>query len=363
MLTFAERQAVQVALAHVFGGALSYKNVVAGMFGPEALAANGALAPFYPTNGEAAQAVLRYALEARWQHQPSLLERMLTQLTQNGVSDFSSLVARLQRKEDPNLDPLASSWLSADRPFFDRKGSRQCVQGILDSSAKPILVVRGEDQSGKSYTCDWLDFLAGEQRCDFRIISKKLEKKGGPSMDAEFLATSIVSKLPQKFTPHGVSQDQNRYEERLCNWIVNNLLQAPGRTWIVLDGFGDPDLTPSAQTLIQHLAEAVLSDTVNRSVRLVLVDFPTKLVNVSLSRIVNDNLSAPSQLQPADLENCLAQHFTEIQQEVTSEFISQLSAKLMDKARELKEQEEFKALPELERINYVLSELRRGGTG
>jgi hypothetical protein len=363
MLTFAERQQVQLELANVFGQS-NYKNVVSTLLGPEGAALNTQLAPVYATHAEAAEAVLRHIVEARWTHDPSLLERLLSGLVRGGAAQFAATLARVKQKEDPNLDPLGSSWLSADRPFFGRTDSRRCVQKLLDSNARPILVVAGAHHSGKSYTCDWLDYLAGVQRCDFRIILETLEEKGGPSMDADFLTASIVSKLPQQMAPHNITPAQNRYEQRLSDWIVNNVLQAPGRTWIVLDGFGDQDLTESAKKLIQHLAVAVLKDVVNRRARLVLVDFDfeARLGHVDPNRIVYDNLSDPSGIQADDLTSCLHQHFAEAKQDVDKEFVSELARKLIDRARALKQDVSFAGKPELRLLNHVLSEMRRAPT-
>jgi hypothetical protein len=51
--------------------------------------------------------------------------------------------------------------------------------------------------AGKTYTANWLGFLANDHHCGFRIVIEALEPGSGPSMAPEVLAESLVAKMGQ----------------------------------------------------------------------------------------------------------------------------------------------------------------------
>jgi hypothetical protein len=268
------------------------------------------------------------------------------------------MLARVRTREDPNLDPLASSWVTADQPFFGRTLIRKKMKTLLDDAGKTVLVVHGPEKSGKTYTAEWLDYLAAENRCDFRIVVEKLEKGGGPSITAALLADSLVSRMGRPrtampaFTPH-------RYEKSLCNWVVNEALQAEGRTWFVLDGFDDPNLDVGTAALIQELAGYLQTGPASHRVRLVLLDFRSKLVQVGLPRLEAEITIKPETVDSGLLKDCLRQHFLDIGQDVDDSFLDALATRLLSDADALQADPLYASEPRLARLNAVVYSFRQ----
>jgi hypothetical protein len=356
MLTRNERDTVKAKLAALFATGTA-QNIVTAIFSAEAAPVLQAIPPAAPSHVEIAVAVLNCCLGDRWARDPSLVEVLLADLVARGSADLAPLRDRVRARIDPNLELLATSWISADRPFFGRATARERVKALLASGSMPILRVDGVTKSGKTYTGDWLNFIAGEDRLDFRIVIEKLEVGSGPSVSMEVLAESLVAKMgrPIDLPP----RTEHRYEKRLCNWIVSNALQSAGRTWIVLDGFDDPDLDRGTAALIQELTREVLSGELNRRVRIVLLDFRSNLVHVDAAQISHESLPDPGSIQAADLKACLQQHFDDIGQSVDGAFLTALASKLLSDADTQRSDPQFAAEPRLKLLNQRLYQLRQ----
>jgi hypothetical protein len=359
MLTKQERTDLRASLAARLAAGASPQNVISAVFDGSAPAILQAVPTGAPPHLEIAAAVINYCLLDRWERTPSLLETLLTDLIDHGEAGLVDIRTRVQQRKDPNLGMLSATWLTGERPFFGRDLARQRVADLLNSGAKPILAVQGQTKSGKTYTGDWLDYLSQEARFDFRIVIERLESGSGPSMSPDMLAESLVAKMGRPIdtlpapTPH-------RYEKRLCNWIISNALQPPGlRTWIVLDGFDDPDLDRGSAALIQELAGNVLSGELNRRVRLVLIDFASTLAQVDETRIGREGVPVPDTLQAAELKSCLQEHFADTQQSVDDGFLTALANKLLADADTQRQQPGHDQDPRLKIVNHSLYALRQ----
>lgn len=361
MLTRPEREAVTADLAGVLLIAPTSPQGIQSIFGDDTsiVLRDISLAGLAPN--EVADRVIGVCMDDRWRRQPdSLLEVLLSGLIGRGV-DVAALTPirdRVRAKTDPNLGPLTSSWITADKPFFGRSKVRSVVQKLLDSSELPILMVQGVQNSGKTYTSDWLDYLASPERCDFRIVIESLEAKTGATMEPDILVESLCAKMGGEID-RSLKPGVQRYEQRLCNTLVSVALKGARRTWIVLDGFDDPDLHEGTKTLIQLLAKSVLSGDLNRRVRLVLIDFKSKLAQVEDDRISCDGLPDPNSIQAHEIEACLQQHFDDIKKPVEREFVRDLAVKLVTDADNLRRQPAYSAEPLLKLVNRSVKELRK----
>src|SRR5262249_2740012 len=130
-------------------------------------------------------------------------------------------------------------------------------------------------------------------------------------------------------------------------------------TWIVLDGFDDSDLDLGTAALIQELARSVLSGDLNRRVRLVLLDFTSKLAQVDQPRIGLEGLPDPETVQSSDLKACLRQHFADIGRPVDDAFLPALANTLIRDTQTLRTEKEFKNEPFLKLLNEKLYTLRQ----
>jgi hypothetical protein len=357
MLTVQERTLVaQKAQAYLLPSG-NKKNALVAIFAPDETAVLEEIERVPETAAAYACAAVCVCVRDRWNRNPSLMERLLTELVNAGAAELAAVLDRVRAAVDPNLDPLRTSWMTAQLPFFGRPEIRAKIRHLLDCCDKAVFTVQGPEKSGKTYTSDWLDYIAAEGRCDFRIVVEKLEKGSGPTMSPDLLADSLVSKMgrPRTGMP---APGSDRYEKRLCNWIIDEALQAPGRTWIVLDGFDDKDLDRRSAALIQELAGALQTGSANRRLRLVLLDFRSRLAQVNPIRIETERLVRPEDVDAKVLRECLWQHFTDIGQPVDQTFVDALADKLIQDAVNLRTQPEYAEEPRLGLLNLVLYNFR-----
>src|SRR5262249_4158331 len=143
-----------------------------------------------------------------------------------------------------------------------------------------------------------------------------------------------------------------RYEKRLCNRILSHAMRSGKVWWLVLDGFGTPDINLETATLVQELAVNIVSGEYNRRMRLVLIDYRSQLRNIHRAKIDEDPLDSPQSMTAKQLEGCLWQHFKDIGQEVKESFVTGL-------ARGLIAQADAQAEPRLKFLNDSIYDLRQ----
>src|SRR5262245_60200907 len=114
MLIKAERDQIVPKLAAILAAGASPQNVVGGLFGANAMPVLQAIPTGAPSFNEIAIAVLNFCLADRWLHKPSLLEGLLTELISRGEVTLIPIRDRVQRRVDPNLEMLATSWITAE---------------------------------------------------------------------------------------------------------------------------------------------------------------------------------------------------------------------------------------------------------
>jgi hypothetical protein len=358
MLTPIEKIPVTDALEDVLIRAANAKGKITTIFSPDEVVVLKQFDLGPATAKDYATGIVRYCLRDRWNRTPCMLLRLLRNLVDEGHAHLVSLRDRVEKGIDPILDPIFSSWFTANQPFFWRPNIRKKVKGLIDCTDWPILLVRGPKSSGKTYTGKWLSYLSGENYYDFRFIVETLDEGAGPSASAEDLAYSLVAKMgrPPTTIPQRTT---HRYEKRLSSWVVSEALQPLGvRTWIVLDGFSAEDLDGETAAMIQELAIAVLDGEASRRIRLILLDFTSKLAKVDPLRLAADDLPSPQDLKPENLVDCLRQHFIDTAQNVDDSFLEGLAARLVADAQVLAAVPENKEKPWLQLLNGVVYDLR-----
>jgi hypothetical protein len=360
MLVRAERELVIAKLLNELINGASPQNVVVGLFGGRANKVLTGLPTGAPAHQVIATVVLDICLMDRWTSDPSLLEVLLNSLINAGAVDLIAARDRVRTKVDPNLETLGNGWINADLPFFGRAIVRKIVRLLMNSGDKPILRVQGMTKSGKTYTGAWLNFLSSPDRCDFRLVLQKLADDTAAMMKPDTLASALVSKLGRPIDNIPQPKEGHRYEQALSSWILSNVLQTSGRTWIILDGFDNPDLDPTTAALIQILAEEVLTGEFNRRARLVLLDFKRNLAQVDDVQIADETLPDPQNVGAADIEDCLTQHFKDIEQRVTPEFVRGVAAKVVSETQAARAaQVPAPTEPWLKALNVSLYRLRQ----
>lgn len=331
----------------------AFKAFVQTAFGPDATVVLRDLSADLNMPRQYAVFLVDYCLRSRWSLTPSLMERLLKQLVEKGNAAMALLRDRVRQGDDPNPDWLQSEWVRSELPFFSRGDSRKRIRRLLDGTDKPILLIYGPQNSGMSYTRELIDYLADENRCHFHMALAYVEKGTGPTITPEELAETLVAQMNgaiESMPP----RTTHRYEKRLCNWILNQALRTGEWWWLVLDGFGDPDINLETATLIQELAVNIISGDFNRRARLILIDYRSQLPNVHRAKIEEDPLDAPITVTADHLGGCLRQHFKDVGQVVEDAFVIGLAQRLLADA-------DAQGEPRLKYLNESIYELRQQG--
>ena len=91
------------------------------------------------------------------------------------------------------------------------------------------------------------------------------------------------------------------------------MINAPGRSILVLDGFNQEDLLEETREVVRNLAQQVAGvGDVKRRLRLVLVDYDSAIPNVHLGLVAKDSVPEAATVTLADVEACLAAHYQDL---------------------------------------------------
>ena len=305
MLACGERREVEQALANALAHAPNPNALIETIF---MTGAGSILLDLRPggTAREIAAFTLTSCLVSRWTYSPSLLEMLLEYLVDaKGYGTFDAILRRVQQRIDPNSSVYVSSWLlDNSRPFFDRHDLRSRAQLLIEQNGRPILLVSSDEKGyGRSYSLRFLEHLENCQPDDVHVLAASVSKGAAPSYQVEDLLAEIGAQL--RSAGSLPERTRSSYSEYAALWLLQQLMRT-GDLWVlVLDGFGQPQLHPEVHETIQSLAYQVTVGQYRRRIRLVLLDYPHPLPQVSPADMLRETLSPAAHIGQADLMPCL----------------------------------------------------------
>lgn len=219
---------------------------------------------------------------------------------------------------DPLHDRI-SQLSDGSRAVLGRGATQDLVHEMMRSAARPILYVRGEPRSGKSFTAELIrDCTPHDLRRIVRISASEM-----PSEPRELAALILtrsgapapaISALPRADTPNGTDNA----------WIRSALLPAlritltallrtdpaqPMVLWLIID---ELDIVPIPQTGARELLDALYANAeAMRSLRVVLIGLNSALPGIDQATTRVEFLDHPDQVTPDALESCLGALMTE----------------------------------------------------
>jgi hypothetical protein len=243
---------------------------------------------------------------SRWHCRPSLMERLLTLLLNQGAFPrLGAILAQVKTGIDPGDKAFDTLWVQADQPFLDRRPLRASIRELVDKSSRPVLRVNGASSSGKSYTTELLNHVMAEIRPDLHVVPAVLSPGAGPLYELDELADSMTYLMPKR-TPFP-GRSSSSYAGTLCRWVVNNA-KAHGGIWIfVLDGFAQQGVKLEITDFIQLLAQQVMIPEAAKHVRLVLLHFDSALSGNWRPRTMDDGPLPAALISKQELVDCLTQ--------------------------------------------------------
>lgn len=218
---------------------------------------------------------------------------------------------------DPALDRIT---LLSDgtRAVLGRGQTQDLVQAMMRDGDRPILYVRGDPQSGKSFTADLIrDCTAHDRRRIVRLSA--LEVPAGAHDLAQLIlrragaAPAVVDALAQPDTPNGT--DASRIRDTLWPALRNALTALiaadpaqPMILWLVIDDLGQVAIP---QTGARELLDVLYLETRTMpGLRVALIGLNAPLTGVDPATTRTDHLESPDQIGTEMLETCLGQLMT-----------------------------------------------------
>ncbi|HEY9225184.1 MAG TPA: hypothetical protein VIP11_00970 [Gemmatimonadaceae bacterium] len=220
----------------------------------------------------------------------TLLERLL-------VADdrIPPILQRLRLPPPAAADPFAASVLDNKLPFLGRSKVRDYLRALTGPNPmQPVVVVVGEEFRGKSYTCEFIDYLrrsVGIRHCRIEVPPKQ-----GASIGPTELARDILTYIgddPDRVPPPTTNLE--RWTQEVTNTVVSaaNKSQVDGRGWwFILDGFNKRELRDDTRLFIVKFATALNSGVAQQLHRLILIDFDRTVLSLQPGMIAVDKTEA-----------------------------------------------------------------------
>jgi hypothetical protein len=305
VLTNDERAAVQHAFAEALASRADPQSLIKVVFLTEASSVLLDI-PSGATPWDISAFTVNACLLSRWARDPSLLETLLEYLVhQQGLGSFVVILARVRQRIDPNPTVYDSSWLlDNSRPFFNRHELRKHVRLLIEHNGRPILRVSADKQSfGRSYTARFFEHLEDFSPKDLHVLAAEVSRSAGPSYQVEDLLDELSTQLTNSSPlPDRVGSS---YPTVAARWLLREMMRSAGLWIVALDGFGQRPLNDEVRETVEDLAYRVTVGQHRRRVRLVLLDYPHPLPNVSAADVLEETLPAAASIRQADLMPCL----------------------------------------------------------
>ena len=244
-----------------------------------------------PNPMELAREAIRMCEESQWERLPPWLQRILSNVAQ--TEPVAKILAKIATpppdwKNKNLVSPFDSFWIPRlGLPFVDRLKVRDALKALNEPDGSSALIINGPKKSGKSYCLELVshgveeNMKAAGKNSFVPVARLKFEPGMGASLSPQTLAEKIVKSITKNpkplpnldSNPELVTDD--RLNEHLCDWIVENAEMTGALWWIGLDGLNDKDLLPITRNFIAKLVEVISENGKHTNkLRLIIIDYP-----------------------------------------------------------------------------------------
>ncbi|HMQ91896.1 MAG TPA: trypsin-like peptidase domain-containing protein [Amaricoccus sp.] len=205
------------------------------------------------------------------------------------------------------------------RAVLGRQDTQQTLHQMMADAARPILFVRGDRKSGKTFSADLIRDCTAHDRRRIALLSASEIPAEARDLAELILAragapAAAFSALPRPEPTH--TTDFAWLKATLLPALrrgLTDLLRAdaarPLVLWLVID---ELDLVPIPQTSARDLLDALYADVaLLADMRIVLIGLDGILPGVDPALIRTEDLVDPATIERGDLESCLSCLMTE----------------------------------------------------
>jgi hypothetical protein len=170
--------------------------------------------------------------------------------------------------------------LLGSTPFVDRKPTRELLcRFVSPTHATPrVLVVRGKEPSGKSYTWEFLRHLAYETGATPQRL--RLADTGYTPHQVAADITGLLGR-PQTPLPPMADNPQKSHFQPLVNSLVGLIPDLPRRYWLVLDDLNHDSVDKPVREFAYALAVAV-EDFRHENLHLALLGYNEPIIDAGM---------------------------------------------------------------------------------
>jgi hypothetical protein len=160
-----------------------------------------------------------------------------------------------------HVDPYEVRFLGQEWAIVDRRVARQALKHMIEPKASPtdkrVLVVDGDEASGKSYTVKLIRFL--RDRLDTgEMVWIDLDNYAQAAQDKHIKPTdigqAIVNQLGIGGMPDPQGEPESRWAVTFSDWLTGQLENTGPQYWFVIDHFNRVFLRQSAHDLVLNIA-------------------------------------------------------------------------------------------------------------
>ena len=282
---------------------------------PREMLLNGFLGTAFSSDlisGSAAEIVkdaMRLCLVDRWNNTPPWMVRLIN-VVDGQLQTPKLLEIRERVRVEPPAPPnrVLATVLDNGTPFVNRSLLRTRLQRLASASAatRPILVVNGAPQSGKSYSTQYINHFSILQPPATPTITYRYELRAGMELETgpEEVATELVGSMGRTFDRKPPqTTNQKLYVRQLALWVLNEAVQnATQQHWIVLDNFQGEKLRPDTRDFVVALADRVTNGVFPKQCRLILIGFDRSQLTVDPGQVDEERIVACKQV---DIDACV----------------------------------------------------------
>lgn len=243
-----------------------------------------------------------------WNNQPTWMERLLNI---SGLLPYDPRVhviwERSKQQPPPGPSPYDQKVLNNVTPFINRADLRSHMLRLAAavSNMQPILIVNGNEKTGKSYSTNYIDHFSNHNNTVLACRAT-FNQQIGLDLTAEKLARDLVSQMARPLTSiPGPDTNMVAYAESLANWVLNEGSQLPQlNCWFVLDDFSGDHLHQSTVYFLNALIDNVTKAMYSRRCRLILIGYDRAKLTVEPGKI-DEEIVQPC--NKAEVEDTIAE--------------------------------------------------------
>jgi hypothetical protein len=285
-------------------------------------------------------------------HMPPRDGELLERLRVEGNARLRAVVAELLRPGffSPTGD-AHDAILLGKRAFVDREELRTSLREFTnpDPYTTRVLVVRGAEPCGKSYTWEFLRHLAWAS-VGARVQRLRLQRTGYTPRQLVEAAFMLLG-LDKSDLPHMTDDPQLARIEPLITEFKGQLARmSEQRYWLVIDDLNDPSVLPATRETAFALAQAVEENKPDQ-LWIALLGYNLPITDEELVYVAQDDPRFPTVDLVASHFRCLAEASPN---PLTFERASEIASVLFSKYPRLDKSAMIELTPILERMGEKL---------